>query len=97
MKITKEILKQIIKEEIQTELARPLGDPKSPGADPKRSQKIFRDLKANAMNLADLLGRSGLSISNLNSLLADIMGSDGVEPLINKQERSRLASLEETD
>ena len=91
MKITKELLKQIIKEEIQAEIARPIGDPKSPGANPKRSQKIYRDLKDNAMNLADLLGRSGLSITNLNSLLADIMGSDGVEPLKNPEGRSDAA------
>ena len=88
MKITKELLKQLIKEEIQTELARPMGDPKRPGANPKRSQKIYRDLRANAMNLADVLGRSGLSISNLKSLLADIMASDGVEPLRNPEDYS---------
>jgi len=88
MKITKELLKQLIKEEIQAEAARTFGDPKRPGANVRRSQKIYRDLKANAMNLADVLGRSGLSISNLKSLLADIMASDGVEPLRNPEDYS---------
>jgi|TARA_R100000908_G_C3699515_1_gene110563 hypothetical protein len=81
MKITKDLLKQIIKEEIQTELARPIGDPKRPGANPKRSQKTYQGLKDNAMNLADVLARGGLSITDLKSLIMDIMSSDGVEPL----------------
>ena len=91
MKITKELLKQLIKEEIQTEMARPIGDPKRPGANPKMSQEIYRKLRANAMDLSRLLQRSGLSIRNLKSLLADIMGSDGVEPFRNPEGRSDAA------
>lgn len=87
MKITKKLIKQLIKEEIQTEMERPIGDPNRPGANPKKSQEIYRKLKADAMNLSRLLQRSGLSIRNLDSLLADIMGSDGVEPLRNAEGR----------